>query len=38
MKIFLLGARCLEEGANGGTKFPVNYYFLTNSQLSTNFG
>ena len=49
MKIFLLGARCLEEGANGGTQFSVNYYFfgqmsvlkyyfLANSQLSTDFG
>ena len=40
----------LEEGANGGTQFSVNYYFsakyqlttvtifLANSQLTTNFG
>ena len=37
-----------EEGANGGTQFSVynyffgqisvNYYFLANSQLTTNFG
>ena len=26
------------EGANGGTEFSVNYYFLANSQLTTSFG